>query len=296
MKRGKTMLSLVDISYGYRRNKEVLHNVSITLREGITILAGENGSGKSTLIKLLTENFSENNNIFLDNQKVTGLSWRKNVSYLPQTFEIYPSLKTKDVLMFVAQAKGIPKDKIQSEVLFAAESANIVDFLNEKSKNCSEGTRRRIGIATSLLGNPKVVIMDEPTASIDPGERSNFYESVKKCFEGKIVLISTHILEDIGQLADNVIILSRGKITYSGTYEQFVSSLDGRVYSTTNIEYINQFKPKRMLSQKRDFSGDVWYSFIVEEAITMPDDSCIKSIKPSLEDLWLYYQSEKGHE
>ena len=113
------------------------------------------------------------------------------LSYLPQRFDVYPALKVREILRFVAELKGVAKDNIFTEVERVAQQANVSPFLNTVFKKCSEGMQRSVGIAAALLGDPKLVVLDEPTAGVDPQERFRFYQSIKTCFTGKICLLYT---------------------------------------------------------------------------------------------------------
>ena len=134
-------------------------------------------------------------------------------------------LKVREILEFVAGLKGVPKEEVKNEVALAAQRTNTDAFLENKFKKCSEGMKRRVGIAAALMGKSEVIILDEPTAGVDPGERRQFYRTIKECFEGKTVIISTHILDDIESLADSIIMLSRGRVTCHLPYGEFLSSL-----------------------------------------------------------------------
>lgn len=286
------MLTINNLSYAYKRNKPILHNVSFSLNPGITLLVGENGSGKSTLIKVLTSALPSKEPILIDGQEMSDIMRKKRMAYLPQEFDIYPSLKVCELLRFVANSKGVEKNNVPAKIHEVAERVNVEKILNKKVKQCSVGTRRRIGIAASLLGDPEIVILDEPTAGIDPKERARFYQTINECFSDKIVLIATHILDDIEILANYVLMLSHGRITYNGSYSEFRHSLDECMYqlessilTDVEVEFINK---GMILSQKKNQEMTIY-----RIAATNPPNSILENCKkvfPTLEDLWEYYQ------
>ena len=171
-------------------------------------------------------------------------------------------------------------------------SVHVESFLDQKFKECSIGTQRRIGIATALIGNPEIIILDEPTAGVDPKERIHFYQLVKEAFAGKTVLLATHILDDMDVLADDVIMISEGRMAYSGAYRDFRHSLDGHVYEipTDALTQSESDYVKRSVLLG-NYEGDGGRVYRVANRETSPDAADrFTSVKPTLEDIWLYYQ------
>lgn len=228
------MLSIENYSFGYRKKSPVLKNINLKLEPGVTFLVGENGSGKTTLMNSITGTLRGEGRISIDGVDCGSAEYARMISYLPQRFDVYPMLRVREILMFVGGMKGISKDALAGEVASAAEKTNISSFMNTVFRKCSEGMQRRVGIAAALLGNPKMVILDEPTAGIDPYERFRFYSNIKDCFAGKTVLISTHILDDIESLADTVVMLTGGRIACDLPYRDFIGSL-GREASLNEL-------------------------------------------------------------
>lgn len=229
------MLEIKDLSFSYRRNTQVLHDISLSIGTGFNLLIGENGSGKTTLMKELTGILPlQQGEITLNGLPVSDREYQKKISYLPQSFDVYPKLTVREILRFVAAAKsGLDKASAEKQIGEIMELTNTAEFAGKRLKDCSEGMRRRVGIATALVGDPEVVILDEPTAGVDPKERFKFYKTIQACFPDKIVLISTHILDDVDFLATNVIMVSGGRIRYTGSYEQFKNTLKDRKREAT---------------------------------------------------------------
>lgn len=175
----------------------------------------------------------------------------------------------------------IPEKEIPDQASFSVE-------LLYGGRVCSGGMRRRVGIATALMGNPQMIVLDEPTAGIDPRERIAFYKTIRECFAGRNVLISTHILDDIEILADNVVMLARGEVTYSGSYAEFRNSLNGRLFKIAAEagDPPIDLSGCRVLSAEKQ--GATVYYRVVGDADMMPVDAI--PVQPSTEDIWLYYQ------
>lgn len=214
--------------------------------------------------------------------------YKSMIAYLPQEFDIYPDLKVADILRFVALLKNVDKSKVSLEIGQAAGQVNIEGILDKTYKKCSGGMKRRVGIATALIGNPQMIVLDEPTAGIDPKERIAFYKSIRECFAGRNVLISTHILDDIEILADNVVMLARGEVTYSGSYAEFRNSLNGRLFKIAAEagDPPIDLSGCRVLSAEKQ--GATVYYRVVGDADMMPGDAI--PVQPTTEDIWLYYQ------
>lgn len=229
------MLEIKNLSFSYRRNTQILHDINLTIDTGFHLLVGENGSGKTTLMKNMTGILPlRQGEITLNGLPVSDREYQKKISYLPQSFDVYPKLTVREILRFVAAAKsGLDKASAEKQIGEVMELTNTAEFAGKRLKDCSEGMRRRVGIAAALVGDPEVVILDEPTAGVDPKERFQFYKTIQACFPGKIVLISTHILDDVDFLATDVIMLSNGRIRYTGSYERFKNTLKGSQQEAT---------------------------------------------------------------
>ena len=228
------MLEIKHVSYSYHRKSPILREINLSLDTGFNLLIGENGSGKTTLIKNMTGILPlQQGEITLGGVPVSNREYQTKISYLPQSFDVYPKLTVREILRFVASVKsGLDKQAAEQQLTGIMELTHIADFAGKKLKDCSEGMGRRVGIATALIGDPEVVILDEPTAGVDPKERFQFYKTIQACFPNKIVLISTHILDDVDFLATNVIMLSGGRIRYTGSYAEFKNTLKDKEGAT----------------------------------------------------------------
>jgi len=225
-------LIIQDFGFAYGRNK-VFQNFSARFGEGIHVLLGENGSGKTTLFQVLSTVFS------LQKGRITlnGISYetpaavRPLIAYLPQDFNVYPNMKVKHFLEFVAQVKNKkPLKAVQASVIKAMERTATIDFKDKKMKELSGGMRRRVGIAQALLSEAVLIVADEPTAGLDPEQRLLFNRLLRDIAHDRIVLLSTHIIEDIQHFYQDIAILSHGQLKCQGTAQDLTAQLQGRCY------------------------------------------------------------------
>lgn len=288
------MLSVRGLSFQYSKGENAIRNISFDLPTGFTILIGENGSGKTTLIRNIVGGLNASTGtVSIDGVQQNDSAFYKNISYLPQEFSMYPSLKNREILQFIAAQKGVIKGEISASVATAARKANITQFLDRKFKQCSLGMQKRIGIAAALIGDPSVVILDEPTAGIDPKERLSFYQVVRECFKGKSVLLSTHILDDMNHLADNVLMLKTGEVVYQGAYMDFFHAIDGRLFEkfVQNGTEPNLPNDAIVITESSSTKG-IAYRFL-SNAVAKNSD--YKSVDPTTEDIWNYYSQNPSN-
>lgn len=279
------MLSVKNLCFSYKSGVPIIKEISFSCKDGITLLIGENGSGKSTLMKLLVGALKpKSGEIQLNNHYAYCQQYKSQISYLPQTFDVYPYLYVQEILEFVAELKGIAKEKRKEEIDRVVDYTGIKDVLRTKLKRCSEGTIKRVGIASALLGRPSFIIMDEPTAGIDPYERASLFKTLRNCRKFSALLISSHIIDDISNLADNIIMLSKGNIVFCGSYSDFMSTLDGKIYSlniaNSSIDAIKQ--QYIILSEQDDGSLHV-VPKVSEHGVGL------KPVQASISVLWVYY-------
>ena len=286
------MVEVVNLTYGYDKKNAVLNNVSFTIKPGITALVGENGCGKSTLLKLLTGSIPCGFTFLIDGKEVSDKEKKTLLSYLPQEFEIFPSLKVKEVLHFIAVAKGVNKERIDEIISKAVELTNVQEYVDKKMKYCSPGIKRRVGIAGALLGDAKCILLDEPTAGIDPKERIHFYNTIKKVFNNKMVILATHILDDLDMVADNVMMLASGKIIFDDSIDAFKHSLDGKVATIDTEQYMAWEKEKQaqypILSSSNAEIGKKRYHILC--TIDNAEKDGLELVGPTYEDIWCYFQ------
>jgi len=213
-------LSLVSVNKHYGE-KHALHDFNYEFVPGIYGLLGPNGAGKSTLMNVITLNLaSDSGSLILwnnDDIEKLGADYRSQIGFMPQQQELYPTFTAKSFLGYIAALKGIQKKQIEKEVMRVLTMVELSDVADKKLGGFSGGMKQRVLIAQTLLGNPRLLILDEPTAGLDPKQRVLTRNLISTLAKDKIIIISTHIVSDIETLADRILLMKKGKLIDSGT-------------------------------------------------------------------------------
>jgi len=228
-------LVIDNLSKTYANGVAALKDVSLTLTNGMFGLLGPNGAGKSSLMRTIaTLQEADKGSIFLDDLDVlkNKTEVRQLLGYLPQEFGVYPKISAERMLDHIAQLKGVGnKGEREDLVLSLLENVNLSKDRKKHLGTFSGGMKQRFGIAQALIGNPKLIIVDEPTAGLDPAERNRFYNLLSQLGENTIVILSTHIVEDVSTLCSNFAIICQGEVLYAGDPENAVKEMEGKIYS-----------------------------------------------------------------
>ncbi|MGF7075012.1 ABC transporter ATP-binding protein [Mucilaginibacter sp. 3215] len=228
-------LVINSLSKTYANGVHALKDVSLTLNNGMFGLLGPNGAGKSSLMRTIaTLQETDKGSIFLDELDVlkNKTAVRQLLGYLPQEFGVYPKISAERMLDHIAQLKGVGNNAERKDlVLQLLENVNLYKDRKKHLGTYSGGMKQRFGIAQALIGNPKLIIVDEPTAGLDPAERNRFYNLLSRLGENTIVILSTHIVEDVSTLCANFAIICQGEVLYAGDPESAVNELNGKIYS-----------------------------------------------------------------
>jgi len=240
-------LTITGLSKTYPNGVKALNNVSLTINQGMFGLLGPNGAGKSSLMRTIaTLQEADQGSVFLDDLDVLTHKGevRQILGYLPQDFGVYPRISAEQMLDHIAQLKGIGKKSERKELVSAL--LDKVNLTKDKKKNLgtySGGMKQRFGIAQALMGSPKLIIVDEPTAGLDPAERNRFYNLLSQIGENTIVILSTHIVEDVRTLCSDFAIICQGELMYTGEPDAAIEEVEGKIYTKTiNKEDIDQYK------------------------------------------------------
>jgi ABC-type multidrug transport system ATPase subunit len=231
-------LRIENLSKTYKNGVKALDNVSLTIPAGMYGLLGPNGAGKSTLMRTLATlqepdsgratlgDIQGDVDVLKQKDEV-----RRRLGYLPQEFGVYPRISAQDMLSHIALLKGIANAKERREVVgWMLKRCNLYDDRKKALTGFSGGMRQRFGIAQALIGNPQLLIVDEPTAGLDPGERNRFYNLLAEIGEQVIVILSTHIVEDVTDLCTNMAIIHQGQVLYQGRPQDAIAQLNGRIW------------------------------------------------------------------
>src|SRR5471032_2120733 len=235
-------LRIQNLSKTYGNGVVALDNISLTIPAGMFGLLGPNGAGKSTLMRTLaTLQEPDSGRATLGDIDVLKQPFevRRRLGYLPQEFGVYPRTSAQDMLSHIALLKGITNGKERRErVAWMLQRCNLYDQRNRALTGFSGGMRQRFGIAQALISDPQLLIVDEPTASLDPAERNRFYNLLAEIGEQVIVILSTHIVTDVADLCTNMAIIDRGRVLYQGRPQDAIAQLNGRIWqrSIANAE------------------------------------------------------------
>jgi len=228
-------LTIQNLSKTYANGVKALDNVSLTIPTGMYGLLGQNGAGKSTLMRTLaTLQDADSGSAHLGDLDVLANkeAVRRMLGYLPQEFGVYPKVSSTDLLDHFAILKGITNSRERKELVEALlHRVNLFEHRKKAVSSYSGGMKQRFGIAQALIGDPKLIIVDEPTAGLDPGERNRFYNLLSEIGENVIVILSTHIVQDVMELCNNMAIIHQGQVLYSGSPQAAVKGLEGKIWA-----------------------------------------------------------------
>lgn len=279
----KTLIKIHNLSKTYRK-KVALDSIDLTIDKGLFGLLGPNGAGKTTLMRILatllpTSSGTVEVNDYLLKKNPEHI--RKVIGYLPQYFQIYPQLTAIEFLDYVAVMKGIEsKTERKQQIEELLHAVNLTDVGRRKVKTFSGGMRQRLGIAQALIGQPTVLIIDEPTAGLDPEERVRFRNLLARVSVDRTVILSTHIVADIETSCEQLAVLNHGRLAMTGEIESLRDYAKGKVWEfETNEQELHLFDERKIVSTRRN-GRDLFVKFISEE---QPKQSAVH-VEPSLED------------
>ena len=283
-------LEMINVTKSYK-HKNANENINLVLESGVYGLLGPNGAGKSTLMKqIVTVTNPTSGKILYNGKDIKSLDdeYRAIVGYLPQDFDAYKNFKAKDFLMYMAALKGKYKETSKKRVDELLKLVGLSEVSNKLVSKFSGGMKRRVGIAQALLNNPKVLILDEPTAGLDPQERTRFRNLLSQIGRDTIVILSTHIISDIESVAKETIMIKDGKVLLQGTHREILKDMEGKVYSldTNDENLVSEIQNKyKVVSINRGIEN-ISIRFISE---TKPSYEKIKLIEPKFEDVYMFY-------
>ena len=290
----KANIEISHVTKKYSNGVLALDDISFCVGSGVFGLLGHNGAGKTTLMKALVTVLSPSTGTIrvcgFDSRK-QGNEVRERIGYLPQELAMYPSLSVFDFVNYMAELKGIHDKKAVNEVL---EQVEMLEFSKRKIKQLSGGMKRRVGIAQALIGNPQILVVDEPTAGLDPEERVRFRGLLSRyAREGRTVLLSTHIVEDVHQLCGELAVLRKGRLFYAGTSAALLERVKGKI-KFLHLENENQL----VELQKKSVVLQTTYESHGLTARIMDEDSSFPGAvtdTATLEDAYVYCMGGKVH-
>ena len=269
----------------YRNGVQALQDVSLTIPTGMFGLLGPNGAGKSTLMRTIaTLQSADSGSIFLDALDVLHkqAEVRKILGYLPQDFGVYPKVSAEDLLNHLARLKGIVPARDRHAVVQALlHKTNLYEVRRQRLGTFSGGMKQRFGIAQALLGDPKIIIVDEPTAGLDPEERVRFHNLLSEIGEQIIIILSTHIVDDVTDLCQQMAIIHCGQVVASGQPQQLAQDLTGRIWQKTiHKDELAQLESVFLVLSTRLRGGKL----VVNVYSDYQPDATLLSVEPELDD------------
>lgn len=266
----------------------VLRDIDLTLENGIYGLLAPNGAGKTTLMKILaTLSFPDQGTVLWNGEDIFKLDfqYRSILGFLPQDFGYYRDYSPQKYLEYLAVLKGMKKSQIKGQVTEWLKIVGLENVTKKKMKKLSGGMIQRVGIAQALLNEPKILILDEPTAGLDPKERVRFRNVLSELSKDKIIILSTHIVSDVESVANKIIFLKEGKIFCNDTISDITKMLEGEIYETTVSESIYaRLKESYQILTVRQTSEGTYTRFVCTDGIPFVG----KPSAANLEDVFLY--------
>lgn len=281
-------LKLMDIEKRYK-DKEAVRKFNYTFVNGVYGLLGENGAGKTTLMRLICGILKPTTgNIYCDNIEIAsmGAEYRKLLGYLPQDFGYYDEFTAERFLRYMAALKALPKEYADSRIEELLDLVELKNKRKKKLKTFSGGMIRRIGIAQALLNDPEILILDEPTAGLDPKERVRFRKVISSLGKNRIVLLSTHIVSDIDYIADKILIMKNGELIQEGTEKKIIEKVEGHVWKCVVSEKeAERIENLYIVSNIRNSGENVELRIISKKQPVLN----AKNVESTLEDAYLYH-------
>lgn len=276
------------LSKSYDGKKDALNSLDLVIPNGMFGILGRNGSGKSTLMNIIATILQPSkgtvtiNGIEIKNsQKI-----RQMIGYLPQDFDFYPNMKVSEVLYYLGFLSKINQTDFDKYVDLILRKVNLIDYKNKKVKSLSGGMKKRLGIAQAILHDPKVIIVDEPTAGLDPEERVRLRNLLSDLAENKIVIISTHIVSDIESTCNRIAILDKGSLVYKGDIPSLIQQSDDHIYEINlSPSELESFRENDLfITKTQEIDNKLKVRFISETKVANA-----KKVKADFEDAYMYF-------
>lgn len=271
-------------------SKTAVNDLNITLSNGVYGLLGANGAGKTTFMRLLCNiQNPTSGKVLLNGKNIVGLGeqYRNLLGYLPQNFGYYPDFTALDFLLYVATLKGLNERTARKKSKDFLEAVALSAESNHKIKTFSGGMKQRLGIAQAMLNDPHILILDEPTAGLDPKERVRFRNLISAFSKDRIVILSTHIVSDVEFIAEEIVMMKSGQIVHFGKPQEITSEINGQVWEClVPTAYAEKYAATYNTSNLRNTDNNQTILRIIADR--PPMENAVR-VQPNLEDLYLFY-------
>ncbi len=274
------------------KNKIAVDRVSLHLTPGVYGLLGANGAGKTTLMRMICGILRPTSGeVTFDGNDVSEKAYRDALGYLPQDFGYYPEFSAQDFMYYIASLKGMTKSQAKAKTKELFETVSLSEVAKKKIKTFSGGMKQRLGIAQALLNNPKILILDEPTAGLDPKERVRFRNLISGLGKDRIVLLSTHIVSDVEHIANTILVMKDGQLIHNGAREEIITIIDNKVFTcTVDPKTAEPLISSFPVINMRNEGEQIFLRLVCD---TKPHPRAVR-MPATLEDLYLYYFAEEG--
>lgn len=283
-------IEIKNLSKTFSSGITAINNLNLEIETGIFGLLGKNGAGKSTLMRCLTTLMIPTNgtiNILgIDVVPENYEEIKKIIGYLPQELGLYPNMTVEDSLDYIGILSGLDKETRKTRIDHLLDLTNLKSHAKKKNKQLSGGMKRRVGLVQAMLNMPKVLIVDEPTAGLDPEERINIRNLLTQLSKDRIVILSTHVVEDIAATCKKICIMDSGNAIYSGTVDELFAKVDGHTFDSVvrDEEELKKIKEKYVVATQRYVHNGIQVHFIAD---AIPESNCVSS-EANMEDAYIY--------
>lgn len=288
-------LTVNNLEFSYHNNI-ILKDISFECKTGITALLGNNGAGKTTLMNILAGlQQPQKGSISFNNKNLLDLNSVKlnDIGYLPQNFEIYPNVTGYDFLSYVCDLKNLSKSEKKHNIEYVIDKFNLNSVIKSTFNKYSGGFKRRLGIAQAVIGNPKLIIIDEPTVGLDPEQRLEFRHYLSSLGENSITLISTHIIEDVELYSNNILMLEKGEIIFNGTINEIIKKTTENISTLVcnSSEILDIRKDFTILEERRIGDNEIKVKIINNDLSLPYNYNKIQEV--SLENAYVFIQKQQ---
>lgn len=289
-------IKINDLTVTFKNKVTAINHADLEIPNGVFGLLGENGAGKTTLMRVLTTVLTPTSGtVSMDGILYCEGNYPKiqrQIGYLPQEIDLYPGLTVQECLEYMGDLAGVPKEECRKRIQYYLEKTSLTEHRKKKMRQLSGGMKRRVGLVQALLNEPKFLIVDEPTTGLDPEERIRIRNLLVDFSENRTVLFSTHVVEDLAAVCNQLAVMKKGQFLYAGSMKELVRAAKGHVWICRLRDEVQarEIEKKYHISSKQLSEDGVQIRLISEK---MPNIECI-SVEPTLEDAYIYISGQQA--